>query len=154
MKIEGYPEIITEGYPKVMLCWINDESKAKEYLVTCKVPDADDPYKIINDCGLIGAFRYVKDLPNTKPRTIEDGLVEGNIIVRNSDERLILGVCGKAIFPSRINDFTTACSDFYMLCELIEAGWKLKVSSQTESIPEMTMEEVCKALGKEVKIIK
>ena len=156
MKIENYPEVITEGYPKLMRVWdINKESNHLT-LVICKVPDAPYPYKTLKASseGSIYAYKNAEDLPTTKPRTIEYGLVEGDIITNGNSERLVLGVCGKLIFVSNRDDFNAAYS-YYTLHEVIKEGWKLKQeTTQTETIPEMTMEEVCAALGKEVKIKK
>ena len=65
-------------------------------------------------------------------------------------ESLVLGVCGKVIFISDSDNFEEVRGSAYTLYELINRDYKLK----QETIPEMTMEEVCAALGREIKIKK
>ena len=119
-------------------------------IVIAKVPASSYPYKIVDSEGAITGYVNAKDIPTNKQRTIEDGLIEGDIIVTNNRESLVLGVCGKVIFISESGNFEEVRGTAYTLYELINYGYKLK----QETIPEMTMEEVCAALGREIKIKK
>lgn len=84
-------------------------------------------------------------------RTIGDGLIEGDIIVSKArDERYVLGVSGKVIFLSYNRAFNSV-SHHATLTDLIKNGYKLKQEIETETL---TMEQVCKELGREVKIKK
>lgn len=152
MKIEGFPEIITEGYPRLMEVWDNEKNKDHpcHRIVIAKVPTFEYPYKTLDVNGSVTGYINAEDIPTNKQRTIEDGLIEGDIIVTNNRESLVLGVCGKVIFISESDNFEEVRASAYTLYELINQDYKLK----QETIPEMTMEEVCAALGRKIKIKK
>ena len=142
-----------------MLCWDNEESGAEEYHVLAKVVEADSKYqfKVLHDNGNVVGFKNAKEISKPKPRTIEDGLVEGDVIVNDNYIRTILGVCGKVYLASSHNN-----PDYfhfgYTLVELIQHNYKLFVEPQVESaltsqVTEMTVAEISKALGKTVKVV-
>ena len=80
-------------------------------------------------------------------RTIQDGLIEGDIIVdTNRYKRKILGICGKVIFISAHKNFTSV-GNYYTLERLIKNGFKLEEESENELIPEYTLEELKEKLG-------
>jgi hypothetical protein len=149
--------IIFEGYPKKMLCWNNNEMDAKEYIVVCELNPSCNKYKFVAvDPLTIGfaSFKNAKDIPQSKSRTIEDGLEEGDIIIgSNGNERMVLGKCGKVYFTSNEYSFKVASTYHYTLLELIEYGYKLKPEASSNNTVEMTVAEVSKLVGKNVKII-
>ena len=86
------------------------------------------------------------------PRTIDD-IQEGDVVVdEGGDERKVLGVCGKVYLMSGICDFSKYSNGF-TIEELKTRGYKPKDEPEPE-IEEMTLAEVCKELGREVKIKK
>ena len=149
--------IIFEGYPKKMLCWDNNEMNAKEYIVLCELNPSCNKYKFVAvDPLTIGfaSFKNAKDIPQSKPRTIEDGLEEGDIIIDyNGNERMVLGKCGKVYFLSSINNFEKT-GVIGTLQGIIDLGYFLKSeASSNDNTVEMTVAEVSKLVGKNVKII-
>jgi len=88
-----------------------------------------------------------------KPRTIKDGLKEGDIIVsEGGDKRLILGICGKAIIPSVGNNFKKVASP-YTAEELINRGYIIHQPEQPKPLKKMTVAEVSELVGQTVEII-
>jgi len=83
------------------------------------------------------------------------GYKQGDVIVCNGFERKILGVCGEVYFLSKPNNFKLVSfspNSPKTLHEMNEGGYKLK-TEETET-EELTMEQVCEELGREVKIKK
>ena len=94
----------------------------------------------------------VIEIISTKPRTIKDGVKEGDMITKNPDyKQKVLGICGQMIFVSVNNEFDEYYSG-YTLNELIKSGYKL--IQEESKVEELTMEQVCKELGRTVKIKK
>ena len=91
-----------------------------------------------------------------KNRTIEDGLEVNDIIFEaNGIERKILAVLNEknqVYSLSQCDEFTKA-SSIFTLTELIDNDYKLKSKEDSNTV-EMTVEEISKQLGKNVKIIK
>ena len=87
-------------------------------------------------------------------RTIKDGLVCGDYIVKSSPKtrRRILGVCDDAIFLADLNPMFGALSAVYTLEELINSGYELEDKQESNDIPEYTWEELKIKLGHEFKI--
>lgn len=84
-------------------------------------------------------------------RTLRDA-VPGDIIVnKNDDERKVFFANEYIVFYSWFNKFTQdgGCSTWE---QLEEYGYKLK--GQEEEVDELTMDELCKELGRTVKIKK
>lgn len=54
------------------------------------------------------------------------GWKQGDVIVHSEGKKLILGVCGLAIFTSETNDFEYSSSFYYTQKELEKRGWRLK----------------------------
>ena len=165
--------IKTEGYPKWIyinrLCREVDKRVAIGEIPNIKTSfifiayDSEEKFLSegnIDECYLseIGI-----DVPNAKlvfpvnkNRTIEDGLEVNDIIIDNDgDECKILAVLNKenqVYALSAYNNFSEF-KDIQTLKELIYNRYTLK--SQVDSnIVEMTVEEISKQLGKNVKIIK
>lgn len=150
---------------KPMLCWDNNESKAREYHVLAKVTECTSDYKYKAICnkntypdnpefagwGRGGwVFKNAKPLPQSKPRTIQDGLVCGDMIaIGNSGGwRKILGICGDVIFISELNECNIS-TGHYTLNELINKGYKL-YNEQPQEIVELTIQDISKGKGKGV----
>ncbi|MFA5760122.1 MAG: hypothetical protein WC942_12335 [Clostridia bacterium] len=132
---------------KAMLCWDDDESLAREYHVLAKVTECNTeyPFKVICNentypnnpeyegrsgwGGRAGesGFKNAKPLPLIKPRTIEDGLEEGDVIVKINTRniRKVLGIYGKEIFLCAVNMPGTAITCCYTLEKLISLGYTL-----------------------------
>ncbi len=88
-----------------------------------------------------------------KPRTIEDGLMEGDIIItERGHKRLILGICGSAIMVSGNNNFKEASAAFTAE-ELINRGYKIHQLEQPKPVRKMTVAEVSELVGQTVEII-
>ena len=165
--------IKTEGYPKWIyinrLCREVDKRVAIGEIPNIKTSfifiayDSEEKFLSegnIDECYLseIGI-----DVPNAKlvfpvnkNRTIEDGLEVNDIIIDNDgDECKILAVLNKenqVYALSAYNNFSEF-KDIQTLKELIYNRYTLK--SQVDSnIVEMTVEEISKQLGKNVKIVK
>ena len=79
---------------------------------------------------------------------------EGDIITDGEEERKILGVCGEVYFVSFDVEFDRA-SDilFYTEHELIKDGYEV-VTKDSKEVKEMTVAEISKELGREIKVIK
>ena len=165
--------IKTEGYPKWIyinkLCREVDKRVAIGEILNSKnsfifiAYDSEEKFLSegnIDDCYLsdIGI-----DVPNAKPifpvnknRTIEDGLKVNDIIIDNEGfECKILAILNEenqVYVLSQYGEFTKAGSIF-TLTELIDEGYKLKSKEYSDTV-EMTVEEISKQLGKNVKIVK
>ena len=106
---------------------------------------------------------YGKDVPNAEPvfpvnknRTIEDGLEVNDIIIAPSDiEKKVLAVLNEEnkVYLLSIPDHFNKASGAYTLSELIDRCYKLKSQVNYDAV-EMTVEEISKQLGKNVKIVK
>jgi len=141
----------TEGYPKEMLCWDNNEEDADARLVLGKDTRTDTkyPYITIDEYGDSVNCKHVKNIPSSGPRKIEDGLVEGDVIVNSKGEkRLILGVCGKAIFTSYRGNHDQAYEIFYTLSELISNDYTLFQEENHQQIVELTIQDISDGKGK------
>jgi hypothetical protein len=71
----------------------------------------------------------------------------------DGDTRVVLGVAGRAIFLSSLNNENGA-SSFYTKEGLVKYNYTIVQDEPEEEIEEMTVAEVCKRLGKQIKIIK
>jgi len=71
----------------------------------------------------------------------------------DGNSRFVLGVCGRVIFLSSFLNKNHA-GNTYTKEELIKDGFTIVQDKVEEEIPEYTMEEVCKMVGKEIKIKK
>lgn len=87
-----------------------------------------------------------------------DNLEEGDVLVSKfSQELIVIGICGKAIFLGSkecATDVIIGMAQIYTKEELINRGYTIKIETPTPDVEEMTVEQVCKLLGKEIKIIK
>lgn len=165
--------IKTEGYPK----WIYINKLCREgdkRIAIGEIPNSENRFifitwgsaerflskEIIFDCRL---SEFGIDVPNAEPifpvnknRTIEDGLEVNDIIFEaNGIERKILAVLNEknqVYSLSQCDEFTKA-SSIFTLTELIDNDYKLKSKEDSNTV-EMTVEEISKQLGKNVKIIK
>ena len=141
-------KVIFEGYPKRMMVW-DDGTREVERIVLCVVKGEKCPYKTVNDEGAIAGWQHARDIAPEKPRTIEDGLVQGDVIVdRDGGKTKILGVCGDVFIRSWIGDFDKA-SSIYTLKELIRKGWKLESELTTEepALVELTIQDISEGKG-------
>lgn len=75
----------------------------------------------------------------------------GDVYLGDGGERTVLGVCGRAIFLSAW-DNPNVSGGCRTKEELIDNGYTIK--QDKEEAEELTMEEVCKQLGRTVKIKK
>ena len=165
--------IKTEGYPK----WIYVNPSCQECdkrIAIGEIPNSSYPFIFIakesESYFLKGdkAFQallssYGKDDPNAEPvfpvnknRTIEDGLEVNDIIIDTIDnERKVLAVLNeenRVYLLSISGDFNEA-SGAFTLSELINNCYKLKSQVDSDAV-EMTVEEISKQLGKNVRIVK
>ena len=164
--------IKTEGYPK----WIYINRLCREVdkrIAIGEIPNSktsfifiayDSEEKFLSEGNIDECYlsEIGIDVPNTKlvfpvnkNRTIEDGLEVNDIIIDNHNyEKKVLAVLNeenRVYLLSALDDFNEA-GDAYTLSEIINCyNLKLKVDSDTV---EMTVEEISKQLGKNVKIIK
>ena len=165
--------IKTEGYPK----WIYINRLCREVdkrIAIGEIPNSknsfifiayDSEEKFLSEGNIDECYlsEIGIDVPNAKlvflvnkNRTIEDGLEVNDIIVDNDgDERKVLAVLNEenqVYLLSQYNEFTKASSPV-TLTELIDKYYKLKSQVDSDAV-EMTVEEVSKQLGKNVKIVK
>ena len=164
--------IKTEGYPK----WVYVRSNCRECdkrIAIGEILNSINPFIFVAESSTDDFLKgdknfetylspFAKDVPNAKPvfpvnknRTIEDGLEVNDIIIDNHNyEKKVLAVLNKenkVYLLSALDDFNEA-GDAYTLSEIINCyNLKLKVDSDTV---EMTVEEISKQLGKNVKIVK
>jgi hypothetical protein len=142
-------KVIFEGYPKRMLVW-NDGGTEHERIVLCCIPRLGLKYLTITDDGIPSGWYFAKDIAPEKPRTIEDGLVQGDVIVnRNGKKVKIMGISGEVIFTTYSNDWTTVCHTTETLNGLIKSGWKLESESTTEepTLVELTIQDISEGKG-------
>ena len=165
--------IKTEGYPK----WIYINRLCREVdkrIAIGEIPNSknsfifiayDSEEKFLSEGNIDECYlsEIGIDVPNAKlvflvnkNRTIEDGLEVNDIIVDNDgDERKVLAVLNEenqVYLLSQYDEFTKASSTV-TLTELIDKYYKLKSQVDSDAV-EMTVEEVSKQLGKNVKIVK
>ena len=164
--------IKTEGYPKWMYVYPRCREEDKR-IVLCEITKAEYPFIFVKEGDEVYFLNktgfdtdvtiFVKDIPNAEPvfpinknRTIEDGLEVNDIIVDvDEDERKVLAVLNEenqVYVLSPFNQFAEA-GNIQTLTELIDNGYKLKSKEDSNTV-EMTVEEISKQLGKNVKIIK
>ena len=165
--------IKTEGYPK----WIYINRLCREVdkrIAIGEIPNSknsfifiayDSEEKFLSEGNIDECYlsEIGIDVPNAKlvflvnkNRTIEDGLEVNDIIVDNDgDERKVLAVLNEenqVYLLSQFNQFAES-GNIQTLTELIDNGYKLKSKEDSNTV-EMTVEEISKQLGKNVKIIK
>ena len=165
--------IKTEGYPK----WIYINKLCREVdkrIAIGEIPNSkyrfifiayDSEEKFLSEGNIDECYlsEIGIDVPNAKPifpvnknRTIEDGLEVNDIIVDScGQERKILAVLNeenKVYILSVLNTFDKAIGA-YTLTELINECYTLKSEEDSNTV-EMTVEEISKQLGKNVKVIK
>ena len=164
--------IVTEGYLK----WIYINKLCREVdkrIAIGEIPNSktsfifisyDSEEKFLSEGNIDECYlsEIGIDVPNAKlvfpvnkNRTIEDGLEVNDIIIDNHNyEKKVLAVLNeenRVYLLSALDDFNEA-GDAYTLSEIINCyNLKLKVDSDTV---EMTVEEISKQLGKNVKIVK
>ena len=92
----------------------------------------------------------IQFLNQYRPRTIEDGLRTGDMIVnQNGDKRKILAVVNDVVIASFVNVFDRI-SGMYILRELINVGWKLVTTEEEkkeESKVYLTFEDISAGKG-------
>lgn len=165
--------IKTEGYPK----WVYVRSNCRECdkrIAIGEILNSIDPFIFVAESSTDDFLKgdknfetylspFAKDVPNAEPifpvnknRTIEDGLEVNDIIFEaNGIERKILAVLNEknqVYALSQCDEFTKA-SSIFTLSELINIDYKLKSQVDPNTV-EMTVEEISKQLGKNVKIVK
>ena len=164
--------IKTEGYPKWMYVYPSCREEDKR-IVLCEITKAEYPFIFVKEgdevCFLnktefgTDTTIFVKDIPNAEPvfpinknRTIEDGLEVNDIIVdARGCEKKVLAVLNeenRVYLLSVLDDFHEAAGA-YTLTELINSCYNLKSQVDSDAV-EMTVEEISKQLGKNVKIVK
>jgi len=102
--------------------------------------------------------RDVKNLKLVKKEKAEH-LEVGDIIIDEDDdtETMILSISGKVIVRSCWDDFDDVSEHltFNEINEYLSDGdWEIKQEEIVEEVEELTMEEVCKEMGREIKIKK
>ena len=78
---------------------------------------------------------------------------EGDIITDSNEERKILGVCGEVYFVSCLDEFDRASDLIYTERDLIKCEYEV-VTEASKGVREMTVAEISKELGREIKVIK
>jgi len=78
---------------------------------------------------------------------------EGDIITDGDEKRKILGVCGEVYFVSRDDEFNVASDLIYTEDGLIEDEYEV-VTKDSKGVREMTVAEISKELGREIKVVK
>lgn len=143
-------KVIFEGYPKRMMVWDDGMKEEVERIVLCVVMNSKFPYKTLREDNCeMASWQHAKYIAPEKPRTIEDGLIQGDVIVSpNGDKTKILGVCGDAIIRSWLGDFDAA-SSVHTLKELICNGCKLESEStaQEPKLVELTIQDISEGKG-------
>jgi hypothetical protein len=118
---------------------------------TIKSIDEDGyPYEVVVDGELLNDFLESDLQAITKDWEDLEG---GDIIVSDGTEAMILAHSGLLFARSKRGDFKRYWS-FCTKEQLIEDGWSIKQDPIEEEVEELTMEQVCKELGREVKIKK
>ena len=165
--------IKTEGYPK----WIYVRSNCRECdkrIAIGEILNSIDPFIFVAESSTDDFLKgdknfetylspFAKDVPNAEPvfpvnknRTIEDGLEVNDIIDDvDGDERKVLAVLNEenqVYALSAFNNFLEF-KDIQTLKELIYNRYTLKSQVDSDAV-EMTVEEISKQLGKNVKIVK
>ena len=165
--------IKTKGYPK----WIYVKSGCRECdkrIAIGEILNLTDSFIFVAESSTDDFLKggknfetylspFAKDVPNAEPvfpvnknRTIEDGLEVNDIIINTDNyEKKVLAVLNEEIgvyVLSVSNNFDKA-DYIYTLSELIYNGYKLKSQVDSDAV-EMTVEEISKQLGKNIKIVK
>lgn len=98
----------------------------------------------------------VKNLKLAERIITWDTLQEGDVMLDSIGfERIVLGMCGKVIFLGNNDDgIIKSLSHHYTKEELINNKYTIKQSVETPVVEELTVEQVCKLLGKNIKIVK
>jgi len=78
---------------------------------------------------------------------------EGDIITDGEDRRKILGVCGEIYFVSYDDEFDRASNVLYTEDGLIEDEYEV-VTKDSKGVRKMTVAEISKELGREIKVVK
>lgn len=111
-----------------------------------------------NKLGYMYSWALYGDFTNTNVKNLHPAVKSfdypevGDVYVdKDGDRRTVLGVCGRVIHLSLFGDENTYGIGFTKE-ELIEHGYTIE--QDKEEVEELTMEEVCKELGRTVKIKK
>lgn len=136
---------------KPMLVWDDDESEATEAFVYVK--EESDTADFLWRGWRWDGWKHAKPLESDKPRTIKDGLEEGDVITNTRYTKKVLGICGEVIFVSHNNNHSIASTLQHTLKELVEQGYEL-LQKESNSIKEMTVAEISEKLGYDVKVVK
>ena len=90
------------------------------------------------------------NVTNLKPfkKTLRDVEI-GDILIRDGEEQMVLDVREKIIGLSEYDDFEIF--DCFYTFEELEEDYELK--DEPEEVEELTVEQVCKELGRDIKII-
>lgn len=101
----------------------------------------------------INEYRNIKFTDLGQPRTIENGLKEGDVLINppSSTSHHIIGVTGNIVFSKTYIDGSVHTTE---LRTLIKNGWKLALPEITSEKVNMTVAEVEKLVGKAVNIVK
>ena len=96
-------KVIFEGYPKRMMVWDDGTGRRNEL---CYVVVNDKfPYKTLREDNCeMASWQHARYIAPEKPRTIEDGLVQGDVIVDPS---------GKKVKRLKLGNFRR--SNFYII---------------------------------------
>ena len=142
--------LILEGYPKIMSTTKDGESPV---IVFCERTNKKFPYVIITlKTGILETMMNIYPLKQTTPRTIEDGLEVGDIVIDGEDTRKVLATCGKGILLSEDNNYDKAYG-WYTLQEILYHNYTLQQPEEPSTTVKMTVKEVSKLVGKTVEII-
>ena len=114
--------IDTEGFPRKMKVWGLDKNYSVQQTVLGLVMAGSNIEKaiVINKDGSLRIYFHAEEIDPL------GGLKVRDIIVSNSEERKVLGICGEVVFVSCANDFTTATSSYYTVEELRRKGYSIK----------------------------
>lgn len=140
-----------------------DEAKIKQKDCNASFSDSIGDKAVITrvnsyryDTNIAGVLDFASVDPYLPPTEITwETLKLGDVLIDEDGlEVSILGILGKIIFLSEFND-RESTGNFYTIQECQKDGWKIVQPEPTKpTIEELTMDQVCKELGREVKIKK
>lgn len=149
MKYENF-EIITEGYPREMIVW-DDEQEKYRALVMCKIPSDLYPYCTINEYKEYDRYANAKEIEEQTPPKDEFPkvmMVSDQPITKHNNGKKRVVFCHNPILssPYLTYDFTEAIDEV----QQAETWSSWKYAKDIPEKVELTFEQIAEKFGLDI----
>jgi hypothetical protein len=113
--------IDTEGFPKVMKAWGDDENHASKIEILGRLQLSEGIRFLGMDYrDILRVYKHVKEIDPL------EGLKVGDVIVKGENRRKVLGICGEVVFISKIGAFHHSDNNIYTIFEVKNLGYSIE----------------------------